>query len=291
MSGSYGHSPWRRAGRRMARPVWFVNLIKKSFPVRFLAARLTRAPLLGRLANRMLFWGDDLVYLPKDRTIQIHAAIERPDDMVLPSQVVEYFIEQANYHWIMNFCLCRDSNHCQDYPVEYGCLFLGEAVLGINPALGRRVTKEEALEHARRCREAGLVHLVGRNRLDKVWLGVSPGEKLLTICNCCPCCCLWKILPVVSPTIAGKVTKMPGVSVAVSELCQGCGTCTQEVCFVDAIRLVDEPPDIRAEIGADCRGCGRCVDACPNGAIEISIDGGDYVQETVKRIAPLVELG
>jgi ferredoxin len=199
----------------------------------------------------------------------------------------------------MNFCLCRDSNHCKDYPVEYGCLFLGEAVLGINPALGRRVTKVEALEHARRCREAGLVHLVGRNKLDQVWLGVSPGEKLLTICNCCPCCCLWRILPVVSQTIADKVTKMPGVSVAVSELCQGCGTCTQQVCFVGAIRLVegqadlgaDIRADLRAVIGEDCRGCGRCVDACPNGAIQISIDGRGYFQETIERIAPLVELG
>jgi hypothetical protein len=134
----------------MARPVWLVELIKKSFPGRFLAARVTRAPVIGKLIERMLFQGDDLVYLPKDRSIQIHAAIERPADMVLPSQVVEYFIEQASYHWIMNFCLCRDSNHCQDYPVEYGCLFLGEAVLGINPALGRRATKEEA----RRTRDA-----------------------------------------------------------------------------------------------------------------------------------------
>jgi ferredoxin len=279
----------------MARPVWFVELIKKSFPSRFLAARVTRAPVIGKLIDRMLFWGDDLVYLPKDRTIQIHAAIERPADMVLPSQVVEHFIEQASYHWIMNFCLCRDSNHCQDYPVAYGCLFLGEAVLGINPALGRRVTKAEALEHARRCREAGLVHLVGRNKLDTVWLGVSPGEKLLTICNCCPCCCLWKILPVVSQSIAAKVTKMPGVKVAVGDLCQGCGTCTQQVCFVGAIRLVDGPadlqPDSRAEIGDECRGCGRCVEVCPNGAIQITINGGVYIQETIERIAPLVELG
>ena len=51
--------------------------------------------MVGKLIERMLFWGDDLVYLPKDSTIQIHAAIERPMDMVLPSQVVEHFIEQA----------------------------------------------------------------------------------------------------------------------------------------------------------------------------------------------------
>jgi ferredoxin len=274
----------------MARPLWFVELIKKAFPTRFLAARVTQAPVIGGLVERIFFWGDDLVYLPKDRTIQVHAAIERPAEMVLPSQVVEHFIEQASYHWIMNFCLCRDSNHCQDYPVTYGCLFLGEAVLGINPALGRRVTKEEALEHARHCREAGLVHLVGRNKLDKIWLGVSPGEKLMTICNCCPCCCLWKMLPVVNRNIAAKVTKMPGVTVAVGELCQGCGTCTQEVCFVEAIRLVKGPEDLRAEIGAECRGCGRCVEVCPNGAIEITIVEGAYVQETIERIAPLVEL-
>ena len=271
----------------MARPVWFVELIKKAFPGRFLGAEITKAPLIGKLVERMLFWGDDLVYLPKDRTIQIHAAIQRPEDMVLPSQVVEHFIEQASYHWIMNFCLCRDSNHCQDYPVEYGCLFLGEAVLGINPALGRRVTKAEALEHARRCREAGLVHLVGRNKLDKVWLGVSPGKSCSPSATAARAAACGRSCRVVSRSIAEKVTKMPGVSVAVGELCQGCGTCTQEVCFVGAIRLVDG----RAEIGADCRGCGRCVEACPNGAIEITIEQGVYVQETIERIAPLVELG
>jgi hypothetical protein len=90
----------------------------------------------------------------------------------------------------MNTCLCRDAKQCKDYPIDLGCLFLGEAALGINPRLGRGVTKREALEHIRRCREAGLVHLIGRNKLDTVWLGVGPGDKLLTICHCCPCCCL-----------------------------------------------------------------------------------------------------
>jgi NAD-dependent dihydropyrimidine dehydrogenase PreA subunit len=270
----------------MARPIWLVNLIKRSFPGRFLAARATRVPVLGSLIDRMLFEGDDLVYLPKDRTIQIHAPIEKPVNTVLPSQVVEHFIEQSNYHWIMNACICRDSSHCKDYPVEYGCLFLGEAVLGINPALGRLATKAQAIEHVRRCREAGLVHLVGRNKLDKVWLGVSPGEKLLTICNCCPCCCLWKILPVVSDTIGDKVTKMPGVSVSVTDRCQGCGTCTQGACFVDAIHLVDG----HARIGEACRGCGRCVDVCPNDAIELTMDGEAYLQRTIDRISPLVDL-
>jgi ferredoxin len=270
----------------MSRPVWFVQLVKKSFPGRFLAARATKVPVLGGVLDRWLFGGDELIYLPPDRVVEIGQPIDLPDEVVLPSQVVEHFIEQANTHWIMNVCICRDANRCEDYPIELGCLFLGEAAAGINPQLGRQVTKEEALAHVRRCREAGLVHLIGRNKLDTIWLGVGPGDKLLTVCNCCPCCCLWRVLPHVAPQISAKVTRMPGVSVQVTERCVGCGTCTQEVCFVDAIRVTDG----RAAISDACRGCGRCITVCPEGAIEISIKDGRFVADAVARIAPLVDV-
>ena len=49
----------------MSRPMWLVELIKKSFPGRFLAARATRVPLLGRMIDHLLFEGDDLIYLPR----------------------------------------------------------------------------------------------------------------------------------------------------------------------------------------------------------------------------------
>jgi ferredoxin len=270
----------------MSRPIWLVNLIKKAFPGRFLAARLTKVPVIGAIVDGWLFNGDDIIYLPVDTTIQINERVENSDEMILPSQIVDHFINQANFHWIMNFCICRDSSHCQEYPANYGCLFLGEAVLKINPRLGRLVTREEALDHARRCREAGLVHMIGRNKLDTVWLGATPGQKLMTICNCCPCCCLWKILPHIDTTISRKVTKMPGVSVSVTEQCLGCGTCTEGVCFVDAIRLVDGT----ATIGEDCRGCGRCVEICPNQAIELRIEDDTFIRKTVERLSALVNV-
>jgi ferredoxin len=54
-----------------------------------------------------------------------------------------------------------------------------------------------------------LVHMVGRNKLDSVWLGA-------------------------------KVTRMPGVIVAASDRCVDCGTCTEDVCFVDDDRFVEK---------------------------------------------------
>ena len=186
----------------------------------------------------------------------------------------------------MDWCICRSATKCNDYPINLGCLFLGEATLNIDPRIGHRATKQEALEHVRKCREAGLVHLIGRNKLDAVWLGVEPGNKLLTICNCCPCCCLWRVLPHLAPDISSKITRMPGVKVTVTDRCVGCGTCTQGICFVDAIRIVNN----RAVKSDECRGCGRCVDVCPQKAIEISIDDGQFMQEAVSRISSSVDV-
>jgi len=274
----------------MARSLLFVKFLKKAFPGRRLIAKMTKAPLLGRAVDKMLFNGDDIMYLPKDnvaqKVIQIGKTLERPEETVLPSEIIHHFIDKANFHWIMNFCLCRDASKCEDYPIEYGCLFLGEAARGINPKLGREVTKEEAHEHVAKCRDAGLVHLIGRNKLDSSWLGVSPGDKLLTVCNCCPCCCLWKMLPDLNPAISRKVTRMLGVNVTVIDACVGCGTCAEGICFVDAINMVDD----RAVISDQCRGCGRCVETCPETAIEMTIANLDYLEDSIERISAVVDV-
>lgn len=269
----------------MARPMWLVALIRAGFPSRFMLARATRWKPLGRLVNKWFFEDDDLVILPSDRAVSVERNITDLGQFALPSQVVEHFINEAEYHWIMKTCICRQASNCKDYPVNLGCLFLGEAAEGINPALGNRVSKQQALEHARKCREAGLVHLVGRNKLDAVWLGVGPGNKLLTICNCCPCCCLWRMLPDITLDISGRVNKMPGVMVTVGENCTGCGICADNVCFVNAVSMVEGT----AVISNECRGCGRCANACPVDAIEVKYDAG-AVQKSIRAIEVLVEV-
>lgn len=272
-------------GRRpVSRPLWFVAILKAVFPSRFLLSRATRLPLLGAFMDRLLFHGDRVIYLPRDGVVPVNEHIAPADSMALPSQVVERFIEQANTLWVMDRCLCRDAAGCRDYPIDLGCLFMGDAAAGINPALGHPVSREEALAHTRRCRDAGLVHMVGRNKLDTLWLGVGPGQKLLTICHCCPCCCLWRVLPHLAPEISSRVTAMPGVSVQIGPDCTGCGACAS-VCFVDAITLSGG----RAVIGEGCRGCGRCVEACPQGAIELTLDG-PVIERATSAIAAVVDV-
>jgi ferredoxin len=259
-----------------------VRALIKAFPRRFFVARLTRAPGLGGLADRFLFRGDDIVYLPQDRVIEVGRTIHGGGQAFLPSQAIEHFIERSSHRWIMSWCICRKASGCKDYPVELGCLFLGEATTRIDPSLGRPATKEEALEHLRKCREAGLVHLIGHNRLDSLWLGARPDRKLLTICNCCPCCCLWKVLPSMAPAIGARVTRMPGLEIRVTDRCTGCGACAG-VCFMNAISVEQG----KAVIGDQCRGCGRCAVKCPRGAIEVEM--GD-LEKTIERISAVVDV-
>ena len=271
----------------MGSPYWFKFLINKTFSQRFFWSRLTHYPIIGRAIDYMLFDGDDIMYLPADKVISVNESLDPPESLMAPSKVVEHFIKEAGTCWRMDFCICRDSAHCKDYPVDLGCLFLGDAAKDINPRFGRVISKEEALAHAQKCRDAGLVHLIGRNKLDSVWLNVGPAQNLMTICNCCPCCCLWKILPTVSHRIGDKVSRMPGVSIQVTDKCVGCGTCARDVCFVDAVSLKEG----RAIIDENaCRGCGRCAAACPKQAIGIIVSDDAYVSHTIKRLEKVVDV-
>ena len=269
----------------MASPQWFIDLLKYFFPKKANIARLSRIPVIRELIDYILFHNDGIVYLTRDAVIPIGEEISPVENTVLPSYVVTHFIKKANHHWIMDKCLCRDASDCQTYPQDLGCIFLGEAVTKIDPKLGRMVSKEEALEHAQKCRDAGLIHMIGRNKLDTVWMGVGPGHKLMTICNCCSCCCLYSVLPDLDDSISQKITKMPGIQIHVTDACVGCGTCTKNTCFVNAIQLVDG----RAVINEDCRGCGNCVEKCPHDAIEITINEDAYVDKVIEKISPLID--
>ena len=263
----------------MSRPVWQVNIIKKLFNKIFLFARITWIPVIGKLIERWLFYKDDVIFIP------INTTVTQQDNIVLPSEIVRHFIKQAGFLWIMNECLCRSAEQCKSYPVELGCVFLGDAAKDINPALGRPATVEDALKHIEKCESAGLIHIIGRNRIDTVWLNIGPSHKLMTICNCCECCCLWRILPFMNTSISNNIKKLEGVQVRVTERCIGCGTCAG-ICFVKAISIIDK----MAVVSDFCRGCGRCVRGCPQNALEMSITRPDYFSENINRLSGIVDI-
>lgn len=266
----------------------FIRFLEKIFPYRFKLARLTKNPFIEYLVNKMILKNNDLTILPKDEVVEINIdkKIPMPDSVVVPSDVVHYFIDRASHHFIMNFCICRESMNCKNHPVSYGCLFMGEAVLDINPSFGRLVSKKKAHSYARKCREDGLVHLIGRDTLDQQWLGVKDGLKLLTVCNCCSCCCLWKMLPDLGGRLSSVVKKMPGVSIEVTSSCTGCGKCTDNICFLDAIKIVDG----KAVISDECRVCGRCAEVCPKDAIKVKVCDDKFIDKTVNRINKSVDI-
>ena len=249
----------------MNRSLWLKKIAVRLWPLRFFFAKLTRLPLVGWLFHKIFMRDDYLAYMPDEQVVT------KKEKVVLPDVVVDHFIEKAAGLFIMDKCLCREGGKCEQYPVSLGCLFIGEAARDINPALGREVSVEEAKAFQRRVAAAGLINLVGKTRLDQIWLGVKPPERLLTVCHCCECCCLWTILPAASASITQILHKMDGVEIkAHPDNCRGCGNC-QDVCFARAIHITDK----RAVIDDSCRGCGRCVRECPHDALELVFAEGD----------------
>ncbi len=271
----------------MSRPNWLLTFIKLTFPRNPEHGKFTKIPGVGKWFEKKFFDGDHIVTLPRDVVVEINQPVEEPDQVVLPTELMDYFIDRMEQHVIMDFCICRRSMSCKDYPIELGCLFMGEAVTDINPEWGRSVTREEAKAHVRKCEEAGLIHFIGKSKLDTQWLGIGPGEKLLTICNCCPCCCITRGLPYSAPILSNKLVKAPGVNVSINGDCVGCGKCSEEgVCFAGAISMEGD----KAEIGDQCRGCGRCTAVCDQEAIKISIDRDQFINETIEQISQVVDV-
>jgi len=267
--------------------MWLVKLIKANFKNRFIFARWTKkSAVIRKIVDYMLFEDDEIYYLPKEKLV-INQAIARSEDIVLPSNIIRHFINKAGHIVIMNRCICRESDQCKDYPIDLGCIMMGEASRKIAPELGHSASKEEALAHIQRASDLGMVHLIGRNKIDTQWLGATPGDHLLTVCNCCPCCCLYKVLPDLDMTISKKITRAPGVTVNVTDKCVGCGTCAREgVCFVGAISVVDG----RSVKADHCVGCGRCAEICPYHAIELIIDDNSFLETTIQRVAKRVDV-
>lgn len=283
-----------RAVNHSMRAVSYISvfLVKYLFNTRYrLAAFTRRSKTFNKIVRKTMFDGDDMVVLPKDnvvkRTVSVDISVDDAgESTVLPSDVVKRLIDRADDIFIMDFCLCRKSNGCKDYPADRGCVFMGKGVHKIPPKYGHMATREEAVAYIDECTDLGLVHIIGRNKLDSIWLQTGDKKDLMTICNCCPCCCLWNMTRNISDNIGDLFKRMEGVSVMMdADRCIGCGSCS-EICFCKAVKTEGGHFSIDQSL---CRGCGRCVESCPTEAITIAYDESK-IEGTVERIGSLVRL-
>ncbi len=233
----------------------------------------------------MLFEDDEIVVIPN--TININKKIEAEKSEFLPTDVIKDVIKRTDDIVIMNSCLCRISNDCKDYPQDIGCIFLGPTTKKIPRNICHEATVEEALKQIDEADKAGLSHIIGRNKIDTVWMNVRPGEGLLTICHCCPCCCLWKVYPNLDDEISDKIEKLEGITVKLNEEnCKKCKKCLDEVCMFKAISFEDDKISINHDT---CKGCGLCVNTCKFGAITIEYDD-KTIDNVVNRMDNLIEI-
>ncbi len=199
--------------------------------------------------------------------LPIHQDIPIPANSILPLTLLERLVDESASHVVMNSCLCRTVQGCKDYPLDQGCLFLGEGATQIHSSMARQVSRDEAMAHIKRGAEYKLSPTIIHSWFDAAILGI-PYKNMLAICFCCPCCCtLQESLPYGPDTFRESLQPIPGIKVEITSDCVGCGVCV-ESCNFDAIELRSPA----AIISNRCKACGRCVQACPNHAIRIEIE-------------------
>ncbi len=257
--------------RALGKPPFFVRMGLRGQMIFF---KLSKLPGVGRRHPWVTPKKTDVRFVP------INADVAMPGDCPLPLQLLDRLIEDSSHRAIVDFCGCRVGFECRDYPHEVGCLLMGESALEVPRTVSRDVGVEEARAHARRAVEAGLIPIVGKAHVDDFIYGIKDRGRLLTVCFCCECCSITRAigdipLHAVEPAFA----RMEGVSVEVTDRCEGCGLCVGH-CFVRAIKVVDG----RALIGPRCRACGRCASVCPNGGVAVRVTDPDYLEKTYRRI-------
>ena len=261
-------------------------ILKYIFNWRFRIAEFTKkSKIYKKIIDFTLFKDDEIVVIPN--TININAKIESEGSEFLPTEIIKEVIKRSDDIVIMNSCLCRTSNNCKDYPQDIGYIFLGPTAAKIPSHIGKKSTVEEALAQVDRADAAGLSHIIGRNKIDTVWMNVHPGKGLLTICHCCPCCCLWKVYPNLDDEISEKLEKLDGVSVELhDENCKKCKKCLDDICMFNAISFKNNKITIDRNI---CKGCGLCVNTCKFNAITINYTD-ETIDNVVNRIDDLIEI-
>lgn len=243
---------------------------------------LSKLPLFRNLLTSRVD-GNDIGYF-----IPINQSIGTFEKYTLPVKVFKHFIEKASNIVMLEDCPCRRIHECQDHDHSLGCMHMGEDTkkLVLPGDVAHVATKEEALERVQLAVDNGLIPLLGRAMDEAVGFGVEDTGHFLSMCFCCPCCCIDIPIMKYGSSSLLNLSKIKGLSVIVDkDLCVGCGECL-EACVFDGMEMIDE----KANVLERCVGCGRCETACPNDAISITIEDSSGVDELIKQLEAHVDV-
>jgi ferredoxin len=192
---------------------------------------------------------------PVFRTIPVEMSIESQQRVLPAEEAHEFILNHASEEIVLAPCPCRTRTEkmgvreCADkFPIG-SCIHLGPNALHMEMiGLGKRVTRQEAIEYFDTMQEKGLVGQTDNCMTDST-----------IICLCCGCCCSqlrgrtrWDNMSAILPS-----NFLPEAG----DDCIGCGLCTER-CMLRALTLDEETG--RPKVDPDkCIGCGVCTLTCP----------------------------
>lgn len=265
-----------------SRPEWWLAVLAKIWPITWKSAMATQWPLIGGLVAKvaMPFMSEknfNVTHIP------INVQISGVENIYLPTLVLEELIERSAHRVAIKRCTCRDERKCENHDIEFGCIQLGAGTEEIDPRIADHISKEQAIDHMRKCVADGLVPMVGRVKIDNLIWGVKDRGRLLAVCFCCRCCCTvlnsGKYLP---DEVADRIVRLKGLEIQTNtQACSLCHSCVEN-CFMGALR--SENGSIVRDHDK-CKGCGLCVSSCPEKAIRTSVrDMDEAIEELQTRI-------
>lgn len=221
----------------------------------------------------------------KAKKIDVNESLDVQHE-ILVYEDVESYIKMATSITVVN-CACRTTSayigdKCEK-PIDI-CFALNAASEALKPyGLGKRVTKEEALDLLKTAEEHGLVHTI---------INSSGPDSPMLVCNCCTCHCgvLRGLTEYNNPSAFARSNYRPEIN---REICKKCEKCLK-ICPMKAIwhhwpHEEDLEDNFMVIKENSCIGCGLCAHHCPNDAISMIRVYNDIPENTLPGVFKKIE--